>query len=133
MGRDPQEIANEIEELERSCDTRERELKNEYPDVFKELLKIEADRGRINELKDDLKSLLISRDDLDTYQVDGHKFSVSKIIKLEAVDMDKVPAEFKSVREVADEKKAQDYYKLMGVAPDGFKDKSYHRLNWKEL
>lgn len=133
MGRDPQEIANEIEELERSCDDRERQLKNEYPDVFKELLKIEADRGRINELKDDLKSLLISRDDLDTYQVDGHKFSVSKIIKLEAVDMDKVPAEFKSVREVADEKKAQDYYKLMGVAPDGFKDKSYHRLNWKEL
>lgn len=133
MDKDPREIASEIEELERSCDERERELQKKYPEVFTELLAIESDRGRINELKDDLKSLLINRDDLDTYQVDGHKFSVSKIIKLEAVDMDKIPAEFKSVREVADEKKAQDFYKLMGTAPDGFKDKSYHRLNWKEL
>ena len=133
MDIDPREIATEIEELERSCDERERHLQEQYPEVFKELLKIQADRGRIIELKDDLKSLLINRDDLDTYQVDGHKFSVSKIIKLEAQDMDKIPADFKAVREVADEKKAQDYYKLMGTPPEGFKDKSYHRLNWKEL
>lgn len=133
MDRDPKEIASEIEELEKSIEERELELQREYPEVFKELLKIEADKGHVLELKDDLKSLLVNRDDLDTYQVDGHKFSVSRIIKLEAQDMDKIPAEFKSVREVADEKKAQDYYKLMGVAPEGFKDKSYHRLNWKEL
>lgn len=133
MGQDPKDIANEIEELEKSIEEREQALQREYPQVFTELLAIESDRGKVEGLKKDLKSLLVAREDFDTYEVDGHKFSVSKITRLEADNLDRVPAEFKSVREVADEKKAQDYYKLMGTPPEGFKDKSYHRLNWKEL
>ena len=130
---DKSQIAEEIEHLEDSIIERETYLQQKYPEVFKEMLKIESDKGRLSKLKDDLKTSLIEGSDFDTYQTEKHKFSVSKIVRLETEDIDKVPAEFKSTREVADEKKAQDYYKLMGTPPEGFKDKTYHRLNWKEL
>lgn len=132
MGRDPEDVARELAELEKQTDERESELKSKYPEVFVELLDITRARGQCEELKRELKSLLIAQDDMDNHEVDGHKYSVSKIIRLETQNIDMVPNEFKSMQVVADEKKAQDYYKLMGVVPQGFKDKSYHRLNWGE-
>lgn len=132
MGRDPEDVARELAELEKQTDERESELKSKYPEVFVELLDIARARGQCEELKRELKSLLIAQDDMDNHEVDGHKYSVSKIIRLETQNIDMVPNEFKSMQVVADEKKAQDYYKLMGVVPQGFKDKSYHRLNWGE-
>lgn len=132
MGRNPEDVARELAELEKQTDERESKLKSKYPEVFVELLDIARARGECEELKRELKSLLIARDDLDNHEVDGRKYSVSKIIRLETDNIDLVPDEFKSMQVVADEKKAQDYYKLMGTAPEGFKDKSYHRLNWGE-
>lgn len=132
MERNPEDVARELAELEKQTDERESKLKSKYPEVFVELLDIARARGECEELKRELKSLLIARDDLDNHEVDGRKYSVSKIIRLETDNIDLVPDEFKSMQVVADEKKAQDYYKLMGTAPEGFKDKSYHRLNWGE-
>lgn len=132
MERNPEDVARELAELEKQTDERESKLKSKYPEVFVELLDIARARGECEELKRELKSLLIARDDLDNHEVDGRKYSVSKIIRLETDNIDLVPDEFKSMQVVADEKKAQDYYKLMGIAPEGFKDKSYHRLNWGE-
>lgn len=133
MGRNPEDVARELAELEEQTNKRESELKSKYPEVFVELLDIARARGECEELKRELKSLLIARDDLDNHEVDGRKYSVSKIIRLQTDNIDLVPNEFKSMQVVADEKKAQDYYKLMGVVPEGFKDKSYHRLNWGEM
>lgn len=130
--RNPEDVARELAELERQTDARENDLKAKYPEVFVELLDIERARGEIEGLKKELKSLLIAQDDMDNHEVDGRKYSVSKIVRLETDNIDLVPDEFKSMQVVADEKKAQDYYKLMGIVPDGFKDKSYHRLNWGE-
>lgn len=132
MGRNPEDVAAELVALQKETDAREDVLKNKYPEVFTELLEIASARGKCEELKKELKSLLIARDDMDNHEVDGHKYSVSKIIKLETENIDIVPDEFKSLQVVADEKKAQDFYKLMGIVPEGFKDKSYHRLNWNE-
>ncbi len=132
MERNPEDVARELAELEKQTDERESKLKSKYPEVFVELLDIARARGECEELKRELTSLLIARDDLDNHEVDGRKYSVSKIIRLETDNIDLVPDEFKSMQVVADEKKAQDYYKLMGTAPEGFKDKSYHRLNWGE-
>ena len=132
MGRNPEDVARELAELEKQTDERESKLKSKYPEVFVELLDIARARGECEELKRELKSLLIAQNDLDNHEVDGRKYSVSKIIRLETDNIDLVPNEFKSMQVVADEKKAQDYYKLMGTAPEGFKDKSYHRLNWGE-
>lgn len=128
--RNPDDVARELVELERQTDARENDLKAKYPEVFVELLDIARARGEIEDLKKELKSLLIAQDDMDNHEVDGRKYSVSKIVRLETDNIDLVPDEFKSMQVVADEKKAQDYYKLMGIVPDGFKDKSYHRLNW---
>lgn len=61
-----------------------------------------------------------------------YKYSLTKVVRLEVNDIEQVPAEFKSMQEVADEKKAQNYYKLMGEAPSGFKDVSYCKLNFGE-
>lgn len=133
MERTPEIVARELAELEEQTNKREDELKSKYPEVFVELLDIERARGECEGLKKELKSLLVARDDMDNHEVDGHKYSVSKIVHLETENIDLVPDEFKSMQVVADEKKAQDYFKLMGVAPEGFKDKSYHRLNWKEI
>ena len=133
MERTPEDVARELVELEKQTDEREAELKKKYPEVFVELLDIERNRGLCEELKRELKSLLVAQNDLDNHEVDGRKYSVSKIVRLQTDNIDLVPNEFKSMQVVADEKKAQDYYKLMGVAPDGFKDKSYHRLNWGEV
>lgn len=130
--RNPEDVARELAELERQTDARENDLKAKYPEVFVELLDIARARGEIEGLKKELKSLLIAQDDMDNHEVDGRKYSVSKIVRLETDNIDLVPDEFKSMQIVADEKKAQDYYKLMGIVPDGFKDKSYHRLNWGE-
>ncbi len=132
MERNPEDVARELAELEKQTDERESKLKSKYPEVFVELLDIARARGECEELKRELKSLLIAQDDMDNHEVDGRKYSVSKIIRLETQNIDMVPDEFKSMQIVADEKKAQDYYKLMGVVPQGFKDKSYHRLNWGE-
>ena len=133
MDRKPEDVARELAELKEATDKRESELKDKYPEVFVELLDIERARGECEALKKELKSLLITLDDMDKHEVEGYKYSVSKIIRLETDNIDAVSEEFKSMKVVADEKKAQDYYKLMGVAPEGFKDKSYHRLNWEEI
>lgn len=133
MGRNPDDVARELADLEEHTNKRESDLKSKYPEVFVELLDIARARGEIEGLKKELKSLLIAQDDLDNHEVNGHKYSVSKIVRLETENIDLVPAEFKSMQVVADEKKAQDYYKLMGIVPEGFKDKSYHRLNWGEM
>ena len=130
MDRTPEDVARELYELEEQTNKRENDLKEKYPEVFVELLDIARARGECEDLKKELKSLLVAHDDMDNHEVNGHKFSVSKIVRLETEDIDLVPDEFKSMQVVADEKKAQDYYKLMGIAPEGFKDKSYHRLNW---
>lgn len=133
MGKDCEALAVELAELEQSVDSRERELQKKYPEVFKELLKLEADKGRIKDLKEELKASLIKEDDLDMHTVGTKKYSVSKVVILKVDNIDEVPDDFKSMQLVANEKKAQDYYKLMDEPPKGFKDKSYYKLNWKEL
>lgn len=132
MERTPEDVAQELAALEREVNERELQLQRDYPKVWTELLDIERVKGECEGLKKELKSLLIARDDLDNHEIDGRKYSVSKIIRLKTDNIDLVSDEFKSVQVVADEKKAQDYYKLMGIVPDGFEDKSYHRLNWGE-
>lgn len=131
--RQPEDVANELLDLEHSIEQRLDILHKEYPEVMRQIEEIEADKDKTETLKKELRSLLVANDDFDAHEVGNKKFSVSKVIRLEAENMEEIPSEFKVVKEVADEKKAQDYYKLMGEAPKGFKDKSYHKLNWKEI
>lgn len=51
MGRDPEDVARELAELEKQTDERESKLKEKYPEVFVELLDIARARGECEELK----------------------------------------------------------------------------------
>lgn len=106
-------------------------LHEQYPDVFKQIEAIETARQEVQRLKDAVKARLIADQDFDLHEVGDLSVSVSAVAKVKVVDIDKVPDEFKDEMIVANEKKAQEYLKVMGKLPEGFSDASYYRLNWK--
>ncbi len=106
-------------------------LQEQYPDVFKKIEAIESAKQEVARLKDAVKARLIADQDFDLHTVGDLTVSVSAVAKVKVVDIDKVPDEFKDEMVVANEKKAQEYLKVMGKLPEGFSDASYYRLNWK--
>ena len=112
-------------------------LKERYPEAYEIVKEIDSAQTAIDNAKKGLKKALMDENDYDMGIVstsDGkkYKYSLTKVVRLEVSDIEQVPDEFKSVQEVADEKKAQNYYKLMGEPPEGFKDVSYCKLNFGE-
>ena len=81
--------------------------------------------------KDAVKAKLIENKDFDLHEVGDLRVSVSAVANVKVVDMDKVPADFKEVKTVADIKKAKEYLKVMKRVPEGFEDTSFYRLNWR--
>lgn len=106
-------------------------LQEQYPDVFKQIEAIETAKQEVQRLKDAVKARLIADQDFDLHEVGDLSVSVSAVAKVKVVDIDQVPDDFKDEMVVANEKKAQEYLKVMGKLPDGFADASYYRLNWK--
>lgn len=126
------DIANDLVEADKQLKEYQDTLHKKYPDLKDELAQVDRLSARFDALKSELKESLVEEDDYDIHEVGGKKYSVSKVIKLSVKNIDMVPETFKSVMEVADEKKAQGHYKLYGTPPDGFEDKSYNKLNYKD-
>ncbi len=122
---------SEIVVKEQSVEEALTQLHDQYPDVFKQIEAIEDARQEVQRLKDEVKARLIANQDFDLHEVGNLSVSVSAVAKVKVVDIDKVPADFKDEMVVANEKKAQEYLKVMGKLPEGFTDASYYRLNWK--
>lgn len=106
-------------------------LQEQYPDVFQQIKAIESAQQEVSRLKDAVKARLIADQDFDLHEVGDLTVSVSAVAKVKVVDIDKVPDGFKDELVVANEKKAQEYLKVMHKLPEGFADASYYRLNWK--
>lgn len=106
-------------------------MQERYPDVFAQMKKIEEAQKEVQALKDSVKAKLIEQKDFDLHEVGDLKVSLSAVAKVKVIDIDKVPDEFKEVKTVVKERKAQEYLKVMGKAPEGLEDNSYYRLNWK--
>lgn len=106
-------------------------LHEQYPGVFKQIEAIETAKQEVQRLKDAVKARLVADQDFDLHEVGNLSVSVSAVAKVKVVDIDKVPDDFKDEMVVANEKKAQEYLKVMGKLPEGFTDASYYRLNWK--
>ena len=106
-------------------------LQTQYPDVFKQIKAIEDAKQEVQRLKDAVKARLVADQDFDLHEVGDLSVSVSAVAKVKVADIDKVPDDFKEEMVVANEKKAQEYLKVMGKLPEGFTDASYYRLNWK--
>lgn len=122
---------SEIVVKEQSVDEALTKLHEQYPDVFKQIEAIDMARQEVQRLKDAVKARLIEEQDFDLHEVGNLSVSVSAVAKVKVADIDKVPADFKEEKVVANEKKAQEYLKVMGKLPEGFTDASYYRLNWK--
>lgn len=128
------EISNEIVAIQNKEMEVEKALsllQEQYPEAFAQLRAIEDAQKRVQELKDSVKAKLIEQKDFDLHEVGDLKVSLSAVAKVKVIDIDKVPDDFKEVKTVVKEKKAQEYLKVMGRAPEGLEDDSYYRLNWK--
>lgn len=127
-------ITKEIKAIsvsESELDNQLKTLERQNPDVFKQLRAIEQARAEVQKLKDAVKAKLIENKDFDLHEVGDLRVSVSAVANVKVVDMDKVPADFKEVKTVADIKKAKEYLKVMKRVPEGFEDTSFYRLNWR--
>ena len=116
---------------EKSLDDSLVALQEKYPDVFQQIQKIEDAQAEVKKLKEAIKDKLVAERDFDLHEVGDLSVKVSGVAKVKVVNIDEVPDDFKEEKLVANEKKAQDYLKLMGECPKGFEDATYYRLNWK--
>lgn len=126
-------LAKDIVSEERRLKELEHKISLEYPEAKKELDELRNGWIDIEDRRKELKEALINAEDYDVHEVDGHRFSLTKVVKMKVKDIDEVEPDFKQVMEVADEKRAAKYYKLYGEPPKGFEDNSYTKINWKEL
>lgn len=127
-------ITKEIKAIsvsESELDNQLKTLERQNPDVFKQIRAIEQARAEVQKLKDAVKAKLIENKDFDLHEVGDLRVSVSAVANVKVTDMDKVPADFKEVKTVADIKKAKEYLKVMKRVPEGFEDTSFYRLNWR--
>lgn len=127
-------IIRQIQDIavaESELDNQLKALERQNPDVFKQIKAIENARAEVQKLKDAVKEKLIADKDFDLHEVGQLRVSVSAVANVKVVDMEKVPADFKEVKTVADIKKAKEYLKVMKRVPEGFEDTSFYRLNWR--
>lgn len=123
---------SEIADYERSLVAERSQLLSSNPAVFSQLEKIDEQLAQVQKMKDDVRAELIKNKDYDLHKVGNLKVSISNIAKVAVENIDDVPSEFKETKVVANEKKAQEYLKVMGEVPAGFVDKSYQRFSWKD-
>ena len=123
---------SEIADYERSLVAERSQLLSSNPAVFSQLEKIDEQLAQVQKMKDDVRAELIKSKDYDLHKVGNLKVSISNIAKVAVENIDDVPSEFKETKVVANEKKAQEYLKVMGEVPAGFIDKSYQRFSWKD-
>lgn len=118
---------------EQALENRVKKLEKDYPDVLTEIKQIDKAREEIQVLKASLKKSLEEEQDYDVYEESGVRVSVTKVAKVAVEDIDQVPEAYKETKVVADEKKALEYLRVFGEVPAGFVEKSYSRLNWREM
>lgn len=119
-----------FEEIER-LDQYAKDIKGKYPEAQEHFDALQEGYAKLIEMREELKTALVTAEDYDIHEVDGRQVSLTKVVKMKVKDIDEVPAAFKQTMEVADEKRAAKYYKLYGEAPAGFEDASYNKLNIK--
>lgn len=124
-------LAKELAKEERRLFALEDEYRQRYPEASHYFDELADAHIKLEERRKELKEVLHNANDYDLHQEeDGLEFSITKVVRMKVKDIDEVEPEFKQMMEVADEKRAANYYKLYGEAPKGFVDNSYDRLNW---
>lgn len=111
-------------------------IEDDFPEAWQRLEQIRIAREKADELKAEIRQDLIQAADYNVHKIDGFNISVTRIVKLEVADSDKVPMDFKTPTKEkwdVDVKKAVEDAKILGEIPEGFKDKSTYKLNWNAI
>lgn len=127
-------LIKQIVDAQLAAENKKAELRNKYPDYENELAKLDKLEEEIEVAKKELTQYLADNKDFDTHKVAGHTVSVTRVVKLEVEDAEKVPDDLKEMKTdwVVNIKEAQNQVKALGEDLPGFKDKSYYRLNFKK-
>lgn len=128
-----EQLARKLIDEERRLQQYAEDIKGKYPEAQEHFDALQEGYAKLIEMREDLKKALHTAENYDVHEVDGHQFSLTKVVKMKVKDIDEVDPAFKQTMEVADEKRAAKYYKLYGEAPKGFVDASYDKLNMKEV
>ena len=126
-------LAQSIIDEEKRLKQYQEDIKEMFPDAQEHFDTLQKGLADLEAKRKELKEALADAKDYDVHEVDGHQFSLSKVVKMKVKDIDEVESDFKQTMEVADEKRAAKYYKLYGEPPKGFEDNSYNKINWKEV
>lgn len=127
------EVIQSVIDAEKAVIKREAELKAQYPDVFKAIEQVENAKQQIVNKKSGIKDKLIELQDFDTHTVDGVNVSVSRVVGCEVEDETQVAEEYKSFKTIVDLNTIKKVIKATGKIPEGIKDKTTFRFNWKAV
>lgn len=127
------ELIQSVIDAEKAVIKREAELKAQYPDVFKAIEQVENVKQQIVNKKSEIKDNLIELKDFDTHTVDGVNVSVSRVVGCEVEDETQVAEEYKSFKTIVDLNTIKKVIKATGKIPEGIKDKTTFRFNWKAV
>jgi len=111
-------------------------IEDDFPEAWARLENIRLAREKAEALKADIRQDLIEAGDTDVHQIEGFNISVSKIAKIVVSDSDKVPMDYKTPTKEkwdVDVETAKRHFKVTGVLPEGFADKSTYKLNWNAI
>ena len=111
----------------------EDDIAKQFPDAQKHFDSLRDGYIGLEDKRKELKEALAQAKDYDVHEINGRRFSLTKVVRMKVKDIDEVDGEFKQMMEVADEKRAASYFKLYGEPPKGFEDNSYDKINWKEI
>lgn len=127
------EVIQSVINAEKAVIKREAELKAQYPDVFKAIEQVENVKQQIANKKLEIKDKLIELQDFDTHTVDGVNVSVSRVVGCEVEDETQVAEEYKSFKTIVDLNTIKKVIKATREIPEGIKDKTTFRFNWKAV
>lgn len=131
-----EEKMQKVIQAQKTADRAYEAIEQDFPEAWQRLERIRITREKADELKAEIRQDLIQAGDYNVHKIEGHNISVTRIVKLEVADSDEVPMDFKTPTKEkwdVDVKKAVEDAKMMGIVPDGFKDKSTYKLNWNPI
>lgn len=126
---------NKIVDAELQLDIKKAELRNKYPDYEKEKAELDKLEAEVDDAKKAVTKYLSDKQDYDLHKVAGHQVSITRVVKMEVEDIEKIPDDLKEMKTdwTVDIEEAKNRVKVLGGMLPGFKDKSFYRLNFKKV
>lgn len=128
---DAKKLAAKAVTAEKQLAKMEEQFALQSEEFAKYLKKRDKENKKIKEMWDSVKKTLIDANYFDVIENENFRISVSKVLGVKVVDIDKLPENLTETVKVAKTDKIKKHYELYGELPDGAVDNSFYRLNKK--